>query len=163
RSTTRRRSRPTCRTSLLRAVRPPAWTPARSSSRMDASMARKSSKRLPAGSSRKRTATRRRAPRPSTKTIRPVQHGARAISRGAPAVTRARGMPGRDTAVLSVRIFDGRRGLIENPNDVFVRILDGDQRQHFAGNLKAAVQGFEVPIFDDAGDSYAVLASKPGW
>jgi len=65
--------------------------------------------------------------------------------------------------VLSVRIFDGRRVLMENAKDVFVRILDGNQQQHFAGKLKAAVQGFEVPFFDNAGDNYAVLASRPGY
>jgi hypothetical protein len=68
-----------------------------------------------------------------------------------------------DTATLTVRIFDGRRSLINDPKDVFVRILDGNQQQHFAGNLTAAVQGFKVPFFDNAGDSYAVLASKPGY
>lgn len=118
-------------------------------------MAKRSSKRSPAGSSRKRTTTRRRTSRPSSRTIR--------IPRGAPAVARARGGPGRETAILSVRIFDGRRGLIDNAKDVFVRILDGNQEQRFAGNLKAAVQGFEVPFFDNAGDNYAVLASKPGY
>jgi|SRR5262245_5465792 len=68
-----------------------------------------------------------------------------------------------DTAILSVRIFDGRRRLMNDATDVFVRILDGTQQQHFAGKLSAAVQGFRVPFFDNAGDNYAVLASKPGY
>ena len=68
-----------------------------------------------------------------------------------------------DTAMLTVRIFDGRRGLIADASDVFVRVLDGNQQQHFAGNLMSSVQGFQVPFFDNAGDNYAVLASKPGY
>ena len=68
-----------------------------------------------------------------------------------------------DTAGLTVRIFDGRRGLINDASDVFVRILDGNQHQRFAGTLGGAVTKFEVPFFDNAGDNYAVLASKPGW
>lgn len=68
-----------------------------------------------------------------------------------------------DTASLTVRIFDGRRGLIDDASDVFVRILDGFQQQHFAGNLKRPLREFKVPFFDNAGDNYAVLASKKGY
>jgi len=68
-----------------------------------------------------------------------------------------------DTATLTVRIFDGRRTLINDAKDVFVRILDGNQQQHFADNLKTPVQAFKVPFFDNAGDNYAVLASKKGY
>jgi hypothetical protein len=68
-----------------------------------------------------------------------------------------------DTASLTVRIFDGRRGLINDASDVFVRILDGFQQQHFAGNLKRPLREFKVPFFDNAGDNYAVLASKKGY
>jgi hypothetical protein len=68
-----------------------------------------------------------------------------------------------DTASLTVRIFDGRRGLIDDASDVFVRILDGFQQQRFAGNLKQPLREFKVPFFDNAGDNYAVLASKKGY
>jgi hypothetical protein len=68
-----------------------------------------------------------------------------------------------DTASLTVRIFDGRRGLINDASDVFVRILDGNQQQHFAGNLMSPLREFKVPVFDNAGDDYAVLASKKGY
>ena len=68
-----------------------------------------------------------------------------------------------DTANLVVRIFDGRRGLLPEASDVFVRLLDGNQRERFAGDVKSAVTKFEVPFFGNAGDNYAVLASKPGY
>jgi len=68
-----------------------------------------------------------------------------------------------DSATLTVRIFDGRRGLINDASDVFVRVLDGNQQQHFAGNLMNPVRAFQVPFFDNAGDNYAVLASKRGY
>jgi len=68
-----------------------------------------------------------------------------------------------DTASLTVRIFDGRRGLINDASDVFVRIFDGNQQQHFAGTLMNPLREFKVPFFDNAGDNYAVLASKPGY
>jgi hypothetical protein len=48
-------------------------------------------------------------------------------------------------------------------SDVFVRVLDGNQQQHFAGTVKSAVTKFVVPFFDNAGDNYAVLASRPGY
>jgi hypothetical protein len=72
-----------------------------------------------------------------------------------------RAMP--DTATLDVRIFDGRRTLMPDASDVFVRVLDGNQQQHFAGKIGSAVTAFEVPFFDNAGDNYAVLASRDGY
>jgi hypothetical protein len=67
------------------------------------------------------------------------------------------------SASITVRIFDGRRGLMADATDVFVRILDGNQEQRFAGNIVSPLREFRVPFFDNFGDNYAVLASKPGY
>ena len=67
-----------------------------------------------------------------------------------------------ETAKLAVQIFDGRRAPMGDVSDVLVRIIDGHQKQQFAGGVTSARTVFDVPFSDDADDNYAILASKPG-
>ena len=68
-----------------------------------------------------------------------------------------------DTASLRVRIFDGQRRPLADATDLFIRILDGNQDEHVARAFNAANLTFtDLPLFDNDGDNYTVLASKPG-
>ena len=67
------------------------------------------------------------------------------------------------TAKLEVRLFDGGRRLMADASKVFVRVLDGNQQQYFAGTVSSAITVFDVPFFDNPGDNYAVLASRDGY
>ena len=67
------------------------------------------------------------------------------------------------TATLRVRLFDGHRRPLTDAKDVFIRIIDGNQKEHMAQAFNAGdvtVPG--LPLFDNFGDNYTVLASKRG-
>jgi hypothetical protein len=68
-----------------------------------------------------------------------------------------------DTAILTVRIFDGRRLLMTNPSNIRVRLYDGNQILMWEGTIDHADQQFDVPFYDSARDWYRVIVSRPGW
>ena len=68
-----------------------------------------------------------------------------------------------ETAVLTVRVFDGRRLLMTNPSNIRVRIFDGNQIEQWNGTINNADQRFDVPFFDGPRDWYRVVVSRPGW
>jgi hypothetical protein len=81
----------------------------------------------------------------------------------APRAMVARAADAPRTASLRVRIFDGHRQPFANPKNIFIRIIDGNQRQHIARSFNAADLTFTtLPFFDNFGDNYTVLVSKSG-
>jgi hypothetical protein len=68
------------------------------------------------------------------------------------------------TSSVRVRIYDGRRRLMADPTGIFIRIIDGNQQQQLAREFAAADLTFnDLPFFDNFGDNYTVLASRPGY
>ena len=61
-------------------------------------------------------------------------------------------------ATLVVHIFDGTRKPFTQKTDLLIRILDGNQKQIHAEYHKKASNSFQVPFYDNFGDSYTVIA-----
>lgn len=68
-----------------------------------------------------------------------------------------------ETSSLRVRLHDGARQLLDGTSEVFIRILDGTQKQHVAGWFKQPDLTFaNLPFYNNFGDNHIVLASKKG-
>ena len=68
---------------------------------------------------------------------------------------------GSPTGSLMVNIFDGTRQPIGAGTQVLLTIIDGNQKQ-IVRDYYPVPQKFEVPIYDNFGDNYTVLASAKG-
>jgi len=67
------------------------------------------------------------------------------------------------TTSLKVRIYDGRRAILGDATNVFIRIIDGNQQERLARSFdQAELMVNDLPLFDNLGDNYTVLASKQG-
>jgi len=67
------------------------------------------------------------------------------------------------TTSLRVRIYDGRRAILGDATNIFIRIIDGNQQERMARSFnRAELLVTDLPLFDNLGDNYTVLASKPG-
>ena len=67
------------------------------------------------------------------------------------------------TASLMINLVDGTRQDIAKGTNVLITVIDGEQKQRVRKNFKTAhVSVSDLPIFDNAGDNYTVLASSAG-
>ena len=64
---------------------------------------------------------------------------------------------------LRLRIFDGTRQPFALPAQFLVRIVDGNQRQQVWQYYSVNDITFDLPFFDNFGDSYSVLLSSSGY
>jgi hypothetical protein len=68
------------------------------------------------------------------------------------------------TSKIAVNVYDGTRQLLSNASEVFVRIIDGNQKSLVASHLQAAKVLFaDLPVYNNFGDDYTVLVSKDGY
>jgi hypothetical protein len=67
------------------------------------------------------------------------------------------------TATIRLSVFDGTRSPIDPSVRLFVRILDGTQKQLHARDHKGPVIDFIVPFHDNFEDRYTVLVSAQGF
>ncbi|HLG14722.1 MAG TPA: hypothetical protein VJH03_09515 [Blastocatellia bacterium] len=63
-----------------------------------------------------------------------------------------------DTARILLNVFDGTRAPISSDTNLLVTISDGNQKQVERNYHKGPSIGFEVDVFDNLGDRYAVIA-----
>lgn len=68
------------------------------------------------------------------------------------------------TAEIMVNVFDGTRRPMTDPHDLFIRVIDGNQKEVHSGyHDKASVLFTGLAVFDNWGDDYTVLASMKGY
>src|SRR5467141_2694122 len=66
----------------------------------------------------------------------------------------------KDQATILLNIFDGTRQPIgPGVKNLLVRIIDGNQRQLFSDFRSGSSFQFQVPFYDNFGDSYTVITS----
>ncbi len=69
-------------------------------------------------------------------------------------------MASNDQATILLNIFDGsRRPIGPGVKNLLVRIIDGNQKQLFSDFRSGSSFQFQVPFYDNFGDSYTVIAS----
>jgi hypothetical protein len=67
------------------------------------------------------------------------------------------------TATIRLAVFDGTRSPIDPAVPLFVRILDGTQKQLHARDHFGPTIDFNVPFHDDFADRYTVLVAADGY